>query len=190
MLALGEQPSDGPPQERSRRGGGNSGLAHMLLPKDCAELSGRSVVRCRPSCPRRLRPRSFFGTRIVFQATENRSSFLSVTFRIRHAVRMCNRGRCYPGISDWGHWRRFDTLPATSGLPRGTNIVRSVRLVPRVDIDTIDRAKGDGRLAAKVDQMRVDQAGEQGRRFSASSVTPDPPRRAIQYLPGINRPAR
>jgi len=40
-------------------------------------------------------------------------------------------------ISELGQKRRFDPLPATSGLPRSTDIIRPVRLVrlvPTADI--------------------------------------------------------
>lgn len=33
------------------------------------------------------------------------------------------------GMSEMGQSRRFDPLPATSGLPRSTDVVRPVRLV-------------------------------------------------------------
>ena len=39
-----------------------------------------------------------------------------------------------------GHSRRFDPLPATSGLPRTTDIIRPARLVRNVPTGDIARA--------------------------------------------------
>jgi hypothetical protein len=99
-----------------------------------AELGGDNVDDC------------LGGARLYFCALWNVETSPRSDYELQSARPKITAGRDdsiqFPSAS--GHSRRFDPPPATSGLPRSTDIarpVRLVRLVPQADITPIVRGK-------------------------------------------------